>query len=585
MAERPKGNLLYEILIVVLVIVLIGAIVYPANVWKHEEELQKNCRTRMEANHLIAQLYRNQFESYTLLDSMKTAVIFRTENFAVLDSMIYWDGLVSSDRLKNIISSHRFPEELRALIWDRLENKKPLAHLTYWDDLDTRLMNLLEEQLHADSVEIEKIETAVDFQTLIGEEGINIWLNDESIPRTVRSVSRTLVRRGNKLQETRYWSHFRPLAMDTLKALVRIASPEIVWTADEKDRWEVVRRNEWEQEMNQYTNAQKDSVWESLERRFWDKDKELLWKRDRHRLWKEEGEEWKDENEVIWTRVMESQWRAERRNSWRNETLASLPDSIRPAFPAMADSLWRAATDSLRREEFPEWLKNNRKKVEQTVQDLWESERRLTWEDDAREVWVKQKESHKDRLWVEIKEEIWNTEKGRFWKEEVDKLEQKNSVRRHIDRAVTWIDLVDPEELEFLVNELALPNQRGLHKEIDHLQKERSRINAKYSVLYRLGLVELFRDALIENLSVCPVAGEKYLVNVVNVEAGSFMGIECPIQDIGKISRAVRIDTASGDTTYIRLKTPFLRKILGGASISNHGNIDEDGKKSWDRRS
>ena len=45
--ERPKGSLLYEILIVVLAALLIGSILYPKKVGDQEEVRTELCRFRM----------------------------------------------------------------------------------------------------------------------------------------------------------------------------------------------------------------------------------------------------------------------------------------------------------------------------------------------------------------------------------------------------------------------------------------------------------------------------------------------------------------------------------------------------------
>ena len=49
MAEKPKGNIIYEILIIVLVVALLATILYPSRVWQDEEEAERMCRSRIMA--------------------------------------------------------------------------------------------------------------------------------------------------------------------------------------------------------------------------------------------------------------------------------------------------------------------------------------------------------------------------------------------------------------------------------------------------------------------------------------------------------------------------------------------------------
>lgn len=44
---KPKGSILYEILIVLLTLGLIGSIVYPKKIWEKEEREREICRQRM----------------------------------------------------------------------------------------------------------------------------------------------------------------------------------------------------------------------------------------------------------------------------------------------------------------------------------------------------------------------------------------------------------------------------------------------------------------------------------------------------------------------------------------------------------
>jgi len=61
-------------------------------------------------------------------------------------------------------------------------------------------------------------------------------------------------------------------------------------------------------------------------------------------------------------------------------------------------------------------------------------------------------------------------------------------------------------------------------------------------------------------------------------------GIRCPIVDSTRTKFALKIDPTTKDTTRIDLKLPVLQALFGGGSIQNHGHIDEEGKKSWEKR-
>ena len=70
MAERPRGNIFYEIVILILIIGLIGTILYPSRVWQNEEELQDICRNRMDA---ISQLQYGLIHQVVAPDNLDQA--------------------------------------------------------------------------------------------------------------------------------------------------------------------------------------------------------------------------------------------------------------------------------------------------------------------------------------------------------------------------------------------------------------------------------------------------------------------------------------------------------------------------------
>ena len=70
----------------------------------------------------------------------------------------------------------------------------------------------------------------------------------------------------------------------------------------------------------------------------------------------------------------------------------------------------------------------------------------------------------------------------------------------------------------------------------------------------------------------------------VDTTALKYFEIHCPIVDTSKTLHALKIDPAIKDTSEVKLGVGFLKKVLSNASIKNHGNIDKQGRKSWDRR-
>ena len=97
MAERAKGNILYEIIIVVLVVALLGSILYPARIWKREAEEELVCRTRLDAIHQLELQYITLTGTYTdSLPKLVQSVTGDEFTSVAIDSMINWDKLVTS---------------------------------------------------------------------------------------------------------------------------------------------------------------------------------------------------------------------------------------------------------------------------------------------------------------------------------------------------------------------------------------------------------------------------------------------------------------------------------------------------------
>ena len=143
MSDKLKGNIFYEILIVVLVIVLIWTILYPTKVWENEAEVEKVCHTRMEAIQQMEFRYIGLNEDFVYTDSLpklRQVVMADPDVMSALDSIIIWDGIVMPNDLETIISQKQFPDELRTHIHEKLMQGETLGNLTRWDSLGEKLV-------------------------------------------------------------------------------------------------------------------------------------------------------------------------------------------------------------------------------------------------------------------------------------------------------------------------------------------------------------------------------------------------------------------------------------------------------------
>jgi hypothetical protein len=216
--------------------------------------------------------------------------------------------------------------------------------------------------------------------------------------------------------------------------------------------------------------------------------------------------------------------------------------------------------------------------LEETIYNLWSGDRRVTWEEGAYQEWLTQKEAKKDALWKELKDYLWNVERLDLWRKENEKRGAKQSALNRLDQAVVWQNILGENVVRDIVNELKLPDSKGLWKKISQLKV------AKGSVIHELGLAGMFRDELLGTLNECPVAHAPYLVTVIDTSAIKQMSVYCPIVDTMGTKAAIKIDPITQDTSTVDLEITAMEKWLGGGSIKNHGHIDTDGKKSWERK-
>ncbi len=596
--ERPRGNIFYEIIIVILAIVLIGSIFYPSKIWKRESEEEQVCKTRMDAIQQLQLQYVVKTNKY--LDSLDVLVDRiggdPNSNLAI-DSLIQWDKLVLKDELETLIMSRQLPGELRSHILQRLEDEKPIGNLGKWDSLQFVLIEDLKrtvQDLDGSSETI--LDENVLWPALTGEDRFYEIISSDKIPRQVQS--RTILdvqRNSTPIQLTPGWKFCRPDFYSDLKQLIGQALRTDVYTPDQVDDWEIKTHQEYIDQMNALSQSEKDSIWTENQGRFWDNQKELIWKKDRKRLWNEEKDKWIPENESIWKRAVTQHWSAERRGKWQDEVVGTLPDSIQAMFPAQKDSLWRIVEDSLFNLEYPEWQKDNKKYIDEVTTTVWENDRRVTWEDGAKAKWLEGKASDWKSLWKNIAEDMWNANLPRLWRDEEVKLADKYMAIKRIDQALIWKKVLGQERVQQIVNGLTLPGNTETWKQVE------GAIGEKVSAMYSLGLHGIFKKALLDSaISHCPVARQPYIINVIDTSAIARWGISCPIADttaLGDIGLAlhlpssavdkgyavIKIDPLTKDISFVDLKLPAVQKILGGASIKPHGYIDLDGKKSWDK--
>ncbi len=582
MAARPQGNILYEILIVVLVVVLIGTILYPARVWEDETELQEVCQTRMETIQQMEFSYLGKTSTYS--DSMpgvKDVVLSDPNALMALDSLVNWDKMVTKKKLESLVLAKQFPEDLRSIILSKLNERKSLGNLIKWDSLGYNMVSELKsvyDQVVASEPEVDPFQNSVIWAVLLGQNSFDEMTNDASISRPIRRRANRNMARGRMINEIPEWRYFKPYLYEKLGETIDHAKRTDIWLKDDQDRWEKETHLVWESDMDALSQQEKDSIWLEMQGRFWEKEKELLWKKERPALWKSEGPTWRENNFSTWNRVIVQKWSSDRRSKWLAEKEESMPDSLKEAFKAKRDSLWRVELVEIREQEYADWEASNKKYINEVVENLWESERRVQWQDDAQQRWQKNKESDWDLLWLQIKEELWNSERVSLWRDEEIKLEGKINALRKLDQCLEWGSVLGHDRIRRIVNELNLPDNQTLWKQIT---KE---TDDKGSRLFAFGLVDLFREALLDSVEYCPFSHTPHLIVVDDMSEVKRFSVKCPIVVTDTELVALQIDPVTGDTSRVALELSSAKRILGGGTIKNHGAIEMDGKKTWEKK-
>jgi Tfp pilus assembly protein PilE len=613
MQEKGRGNLLLEILIVILIIVLVGTILYPSSTWKKESEKENICHSRMEAVQHSEYQYFSKTLAYTdSVDAVLSTVKEDPNMLAALDSLVNWDGLVSQDVLKKMVLSMKQPETMRSAILQKLQGGQPLGNLGSWDGLKYRLIDMLEKGLSApDPDAAARLDGAIDWAVLLGENAFRGIIETAEAPEGVRRNTLVEINKGKPVQQTAGWRTFSPAFYEALKRQISESKRTDIWEVADKERWEELKAVEYKKNMDSLPLAEKDTLWESTRHGLWEKEKPVLWKKARKELWWKEGSQWMTENETVWMRIIRQECISQRRIAWESGHLDILKkdagkkkeelwkeysnpqsltreqwettvyraweDSLIAVFQAEKDSLWRTQEESLWEKENTDWRKDNKKYIQETIQGIWERERRNEWEPAAESEWTAQRTKDMEAFWGIIKEDTWNREKGEQWRLEEEKMAAKLQSLSRIDQAVNWNSLLGVDQIQGIVNALSLPA-------VDELWNSVKR-NKKGSALFNLGLSGVFQKILIDSVGSCPLAHARYMIQVDDTSTIKKFSITCPIQKTDASGyAALFIDPATGDTTAVPLKVSMKEKLFGGASIRSHGSIDMDGKKSWEKK-
>ncbi len=628
MIHNEKGHILLQILIVILFIGLLFTILYPNKVWKEEAELANVCQTRMETIRQMEFFYLSDNQAFNDTIPLVVQTVLNNPEFdTALDTLMQWDNLVTGNELKEIVLAADLPAELNSLLKKKINSGSTLSHLSSWDTFRSDLLNKLQEIIATDSVGM--IDSCVTWAELLGSNKLFAIVNDADMSEYRKRLVRKAILNSDPLHETRGWDDIKPILVDTLGKMIQLAQTENTWEADQKSRWEDQALVKWEKKMNALPDSAKMKLWEENKDVFWDKERDIVWRKDRTRLWNKESEAWIQNNESVWKRILEQRWKIDTKKSWLEETKASLPDSLVENFNAnrdslwgvyfeetekqlaweaeqksglsdsalavfetQKDSLWKPILEEIQNERFEVWLAENEKEVEEVIESLWESERMLSWQPEAYDRWLKNRESNMDKTWEDLKEELWKTEQLELWQAEEEKLATKKGTYRRIDSSVQWDKLLSQKEVDEIVNGLDLPDSKELWDIISNWERD------KGLPVVELGIAGLFKEELLEDLSICPVARVPYLLEINNESRLKTIAVKCPIVDKDEANKyAITLQTVPVlddstnevvstriDTTQIDIAVSPVKKIFGGAKIMNHGNIDSEGKKSWEKR-
>ena len=610
MAERPKGNFWFELGIAVFTIALLFSILYPKKVWNKQKELQNICRTRMEAIQQAEFQYMSLTNTYEdTLDKMMEVINQDMGALQALDTSLNWDGIVKRAELKRLVMGKPMPADLRELILYKIQNEYPLGRLARWDSLEYDLLEELEEEI-AFSDSSARLDTLIEWRTLLGEVGFWKAYETSKVPLNIKNTVRRDLRRDVNIEETRAWKYMRPFFIDTLKDIIVIAETPDVWEPEQKDEWEQLAKKTWESEMDSMSGVEKDSIWIIHQKDFWERENDAVWKAERNAIWKQTGKEWTENNRATWERIIERQWELSVKKDWEDKYTVGQPDTVIQTFKAAKDSLWRAQVDSIRAKNFETWKKKEKKYVESEIEGLWDREKRAEWEPEAYQRWLSEKSKKFDEFWRDLKEGIWNDLRYSLWENEQSRLSQKLGLLARLDRCVNWHGLIG-NNVTAIVDNLNLPDNQMLWQKIERFDPK------KGSALVYYGVSPLFRSNLLDSILTGPEVHLPYEIEVEDTTVLKKFSVACPIKEMdyekyvfglrvplvlyyeGKKYRGFaiqfpfirkvgskrayveKVDPNTGEVVEVILKPSLFEMIFGAKSISSHGYIDKDGKKSW----
>jgi hypothetical protein len=209
---------------------------------------------------------------------------------------------------------------------------------------------------------------------------------------------------------------------------------------------------------------------------------------------------------------------------------------------------------------------------------VWERERRVSWEDEARQAWLEERESDREELWEDIKEDMWSLEQGQLWRNEEEKLARKQGAFRSVIASVNWKMVLGEDRVSAVIGGLNLPGTDTVWKKMANMKKDGE------AAVLGLGLVGLFRETLLDSVGFCPVSRTPYLIQTIDTTAVKQFAINCPIVDTARVKFALLIDSETSDTSQVEIRLPGSRKLFGGGTVVNHGNIDLEARRSWETR-
>jgi hypothetical protein len=114
--EKPKGSILYEILIVVLAAALVGTILYPKHLWEQEDRNTRSCRENIVSLTYAEFVYLNNRGHYTeSVDSLEQ-LIAGDPSKTVLRQFVKMDSALAEQAIRALIRK----DTLAAAIEDTL---------------------------------------------------------------------------------------------------------------------------------------------------------------------------------------------------------------------------------------------------------------------------------------------------------------------------------------------------------------------------------------------------------------------------------------------------------------------------------